>query len=61
MDTKQILQMTLGTLALLLGVLLISSYESSALLDTLLTFIIGFLLMLMAGFLWVGTAVGLLK
>ncbi len=61
MDTRQILQMGLGTVSLLLGVLLVAHYQYQAVVDAVITFIIAFLLMLMGGFLWVGTAVSIMK
>ncbi|MBR9682028.1 MAG: hypothetical protein GOV00_04515 [Candidatus Altiarchaeota archaeon] len=62
MNTKQILQMGLGTLSLLFGVLLISNYSlGAAVVDTVITFSIAFLLMMMGGFLWVGTAASIMK
>ena len=59
METKQILQMVLGTLSMLLGVLVTRIPEATV--DAIASLLIAFLLMLMAGFLWIGTAVSILK
>ena len=61
MDTKQVLLMGLGTISLLLGVLLVTHYQYQTIVDTALTFLISFLLILMGGSLWVGTAVSIMK
>lgn len=63
MEAKHILQITLGTLSIILGNILVTKFDFStaATADMILTFLIGFFLVFMGGILWIGTTVGIMK
>ena len=62
MESRHILQLLIGTFSILLGTMLISNFSfTPRLIDSILTFSIAFLLVLMGGILWIGTAVSIMR